>query len=117
LMILLAYILLGHPDWKEASIKIFAIYPEDEMLEQRQNLMDLIDTGRLPISAGNVEFISQKESGEVKRIINQKSKYADLTIVGVRTELIKHKGEEVFKGYESIGDVLFVNTQTMKVLR
>lgn len=117
LMILLAYILLGHPDWKEASIKIFAIYPEDEMLEQRQNLMDLIDTGRLPISASNVEFISQKESGEVKKIINQKSKYADLTIVGVRTELIKHKGEEVFKGYDGVGDVLFVNTQTMKVLR
>lgn len=117
LMILLAYILLGHPDWKEASIKIFAIYPEGEMTQQRQNLMDLIYAGRLPISAGNVEFISQKESKDMKHTINQKSKYADLTIIGVRTELIKHKGTEVFQGYDEIGDILFVNTQTMKVLR
>ncbi|TAH20305.1 MAG: amino acid permease [Cytophagales bacterium] len=117
LMILLAYILLGHPEWKEASIKIFAIYPEDEMTEQRQNLMDLIYAGRLPISAGNVEFISQKESGDVRHTINQKSKYADLTIIGVRSELIKHKGAGVFQGYDEIGDILFVNTQSMKVLR
>jgi amino acid transporter len=117
LMILLAYILLGHPDWKEASIKIFAIYPETEMSEQRQNLMDLIYAGRLPISASNVEFISQKESGNTKNVINQKSKYADLTILGVRTELIKHKGAAVFQGYDEVGDVLFVNTQSMKVLR
>ncbi|GAB4478814.1 MAG: hypothetical protein OHK0057_30210 [Thermoflexibacter sp.] len=117
LMILLAYILLGHPDWKEASIKIFAIYPEDELAEERQNLMDLIYAGRLPVSANNVEFLSQKESGDTKRIINQKSKYADLTIVGIRTELIKHSGSEVFKGYDGVGDVLFVNTQTMKILR
>jgi amino acid transporter len=117
LMILLAYILLGHPDWKEASIKIFAIYPEDELAKERQNLMDLIYAGRLPVSANNVEFLSQKESGDTKRIINQKSKYADLTIVGIRTELIKHSGSEVFKGYDGVGDVLFVNTQTMKILR
>ncbi|MCU0390158.1 MAG: amino acid permease [Thermoflexibacter sp.] len=117
LMILLAYILLGHPDWKEASIKIFAIYPEDEMAEEKKNLMDLIYAGRLPISAGNVEFISQKESGGTKQIINQKSKYADLTIVGVRTELIKHIGAEVFQGYDEVGDILFVNTQSMKMLR
>ncbi len=117
LMILLAYILLGHPDWKEASIKIFAIYPETEMSEQRQNLMDLIYAGRLPISASNVEFISQKESGNTKNVINQKSKYADLTILGVRSELIKHKGAAVFQGYDEVGDILFVNTQSMKVLR
>jgi amino acid transporter len=117
LMILLAYILLGHPDWKEASIKIFAIYPEDELAEERQNLMDLIYAGRLPVSPSNVEFLSQKESGDTKRIINQKSKYADLTIVGIRTELVKHNGLEVFKGYDGVGDVLFVNTQTMKILR
>ena len=70
-MILLAYILLGHPDWKEASIKIFAIYPEGEMTQERQNLMDLIYAGRLPISPTNVEFISQKESGDTKNTINQ----------------------------------------------
>src|SRR5690606_36732534 len=31
LMILLAYILLGHPDWHGAEITIFAVYPRREV--------------------------------------------------------------------------------------
>ncbi|WP_448519427.1 APC family permease [Rhodoflexus sp.] len=117
LMILLGYIILGHPEWSSACIKIFAIYPEDELAEQKQNLMELINSGRLPISPSNIELIPQKENVDTKTIINQKSKRADLTIIGVRAESVKHSGEAVFMGYDSIGDVLFVNTKTMKSLR
>ncbi|MCS7018743.1 MAG: amino acid permease [Cytophagales bacterium] len=117
LMILLGYIILGHPEWSNASIKIFAIYPEDELVEQKQNLMELINSGRLPISPGNIELIPQKENVDTKTIINQKSKRADLTIIGIRSEAVKHSGEAVFMGYDGIGDVLFVNTKNMKSLR
>jgi len=117
LMILLGYIILGHPEWSNADIKIFAIYPEDELAEQRQNLMELINSGRLPISPANIELIPQKENIDTKTIINQKSKRADLTIIGVRSESVKHSGAAVFMGYDNIGDVLFVNTKTMKSLR
>lgn len=117
LMILIGYIILGHPEWSNASIKIFAVYPEDELIEQKQNLMELINSGRLPISPANIELIPQKESVDTKTIINQKSKRADLTIIGVRSEAVKHSGEAVFMGYDNIGDVLFVNTKTMKSLR
>jgi amino acid transporter len=117
LMILLGYILLGHPDWREANIKILAICPEDELAEQKANIMELINSGRLPISAANVELIAQKENVDTKTIINQKSRRADLTIIGIRSEAVKHNGEEVFQGYDQVGDVLFVNTKTMKALR
>jgi amino acid transporter len=117
LMILMGYIVLGHPEWREANIKILAIYPEDELVEQKQNIMELINSGRLPISPSNVELIAQKENVDTKTIINQKSRRADLTIIGIRSETVKHKGVEVFKGYDQIGDILFVNTKTMKNLR
>ncbi|MCS6968494.1 MAG: amino acid permease [Cytophagales bacterium] len=117
LMILLGYIILGHPDWSNASIKIFAVYPENEIMEQKQNLMELINSGRLPISPSNIELIPKKENVDTKTIINQKSKRADLTIIGIRSEAVKHSGEAVFMGYDGIGDVLFVNTKTMKSLR
>ncbi|MCB0637581.1 MAG: amino acid permease, partial [Lewinella sp.] len=48
LMILLAYILLGHQDWADAEIKIFALYPEDICDEELQRLYMLIEAGQLP---------------------------------------------------------------------
>ena len=41
-MILLAYIVLGHPDWRNGYIKIFSIYKEEELEERRMSLMKLI---------------------------------------------------------------------------
>ncbi|MEZ4954439.1 MAG: hypothetical protein R2825_12800 [Saprospiraceae bacterium] len=35
LMILLAYILLGHKEWAKAEIKILAVYPEDSIEKER----------------------------------------------------------------------------------
>ena len=38
LMIYLAYIILGHPDWNDGHIKLFAIFPVNEIEEQRIKL-------------------------------------------------------------------------------
>ena len=115
LMILLAYILLGHPEWKHGTIKIFAIYKQDELESKRDKLIYLIKSGRLPISPGNVELIPMDDQRGTKDLIAQKSSDADLTVVGFRHELVKAKGVELFSGYsDGLGNILFVNSQREK---
>jgi amino acid transporter len=110
LMIYLAYIILGHPEWnKGGEIKLFAVYPEEEIEMQRNKLLDMIKSGRLPISANNIELIPLSEDRTNKEVINSRSRDADLTIVGFRYELVKHSGIDQFMGYDQIGNVLFVN--------
>ncbi|MCI4667512.1 MAG: amino acid permease [Bacteroidia bacterium] len=116
LMILMAYIILGHPEWKRGLIKIFAIYPENEASDQKEKLIGLINQGRLAISPNNVEVIARKEERSIKAIINQRSGDADLTIVGFHQESLKKHNEEVFGGYEKLGNVIFVNTDKEKII-
>lgn len=117
LMILLAYIIMGHRDWKYAEIKIFAVFPEDNIEEERNRLSMLIEAGQLPISQNNIEFIVRKIDIEVRSIINQKSRDADLVILGFRGEAVKQIGEDIFKKYDEIGNVLFVNTAEEKSIK
>ena len=115
LMIYLAYIILGHPDWSNGGqIKLYAVYPEEEAVAQRNKLLDMISSGRLPISANNIEIIPKAENITNKEVINERSRDADLTIVGFRYEKVKHDGHESFIGYDKIGNVLFVNAQQEK---
>ncbi len=117
LMILLGYIMLGHPDWKKAFIRIYAIFPEETLDTERDKLSDLIRTGQLPIAPQNIEVIPRKQDIEVRTIIAGKSRDADLSIVGIRSESVKHRGMEVFKGYEAIGNTLFVNASREKQIK
>lgn len=114
LMILLAYILLGHPEWNKGQIKIFAVYSEGELENKRDQLLDLIKSGRLPISPGNVRLIPIREGKTRKELIKENSIDADLTIVGFRHEMVKGKGIEVFTGYNDVGNILFVSSQKEK---
>ncbi|MDW3192229.1 MAG: amino acid permease [Cytophagales bacterium] len=118
LMILIGYILMGHPDWRKAHIKIIAIFPEETAKEQKENLLELTQEGRLPISNNNIEVIVKKEGqGSHKDIVNARSKAADLTIIGFRVEAIKQRGGETFEGYKGIGNVLFVNAEDEKEIK
>ncbi len=117
LMILLGYIILGHREWSRGHIKIFAIFPEETMQSERERLLGLIEDGQLPISSHNIEFIQQKEEMESKVIIREKSKDADLTIVGIRDEAIKHEGIVLFEGFQNIGNMLFVNSAEGKKIK
>jgi len=111
LMILLAYILLGHPDWQGAVIQIFNILPDQDIEKEKEALYNLVRTGRLSISAKNVEFISSKEGIDRRTIINERSRDADLAIIGFRGEALRHQKTGLFSGYDGIGNVLFVNTK------
>ncbi len=117
LMILMAYIILGHKEWSEGQIKIFAIYPEATCSDERQRLFSLIEAGQLPISPHNIEVIPHKGGIEPRNVIIEKSKDADLTIIGVREEVLKHDGIDVFKGYEKIGNTLFINAAEGKQIK
>lgn len=109
LMILLGYVIMGHPDWHHASIKITAIFPEEEIEQYQLRLKKMIKEGRLPISAHNIELIEQRPDVSVKEIINQRSVDDDLIMIGLRYEMLKQRGAEFFKGFENIGNILFVN--------
>jgi nucleotide-binding universal stress UspA family protein len=109
LMILLAYIVLGHPDWKDGLIKIFSIMPEEEMEQERQRLGRPIKAGRLAISIINIELVPQGKGLERRAIIAERSRDADLVVVGFRPEALRRMKSELFTGPEGIGDVLFVN--------
>ena len=116
LMILLGYVIMGHPDWRNASIKITAVFPEEEIDEYQNRLSKMVKEGRLPISVNNIELIEQKSEVSVKEIISQRSQDDDLIMIGLHYETLKQRGLEVFEGYENIGNILFVNaTREQKI--
>ncbi len=117
LMILLGYIILGHSDWDRSFIKIFAVFPEETCDIERDRLFDLIEDGQLPIAKQNIEVIPQKADVELKTIISNKSRDADMTIVGFRGEAVKHEGASLFKDYEDIGNTVFVNAAQRKMIK
>jgi amino acid transporter len=114
LMILLGYIILGHPEWKDGIIKIFALHRPDEASRRREELKDLIKEGRLPISLKNINMISEEKEKEIREIIGQISVDADLTIIGFRHEQLKTESYKLFSGYEKLGNVLFVSANKRK---
>jgi len=114
LMILMSFIILGHPDWKKSSIKIFNICEQHDIEETKEALHKMVIEGRLPIYAKNINIIPLQEDVSSKTIINDNSEHAALTIIGFRHETLKNKKEELFKGYDKLGTVLFVNSHDQK---
>ncbi len=114
LMILLGYIILGHPDWKKGKIKIFALYPEELMEEKRKQLLDLIKTGRLPISPANISMVPFDVQNR-KEVITKYSADADLTLIGFTSENLKNI-EELSEGYHDLGNILFVSANRAKAI-
>lgn len=117
LMILLAYIITGHSDWIKAQIKIFSLFREQELKEKQNQLLNLITTGRIPISPKNLNAFPLKEDGNIKQFICKHSKEADLTIVGFHKKTIQEKGIDTFSGFENMCNVLFVNSNKEKEIK
>lgn len=117
LMILLSYIILGHPDWKKGQIKIFATFPKENIKQEEENLIQLTSSGRLPISAKNIRVIATDEGVDRKQLVNDFSMDADLTLLGFHESMVRSdKGIEMFEGYDDVGNILFVNTLTSKFI-
>lgn len=114
LMILLGYIILGHPEWKKSQIKIFALFDENEMDVLQKELFTLIHTGRLPISTSNVVIIPYQQYSDVKNRIKENSFAADLTLLGFDYNISKEQADSFFTGFDNVGNILFVNSSDRK---
>jgi hypothetical protein len=80
LMILLAYILVGHPEWKGCQIRVFDVVV-DGSAETTDSLEEMIASGRLPISASNIQKVNKPSDREFSEIVSQGSVDADLIIL------------------------------------
>ncbi len=114
LMILLSFIIQGHPAWRKGEIRIFDICKKEEEDQVRVQLEELVQSGRLPITSKNIQVITQNTDKNIREVIVEHSSLAGLTIIGFRGELLKHEGGKVFQGYGEMGDILFVNSHSQK---
>ena len=113
LMILLSYVILGHPAWKNASISLFTLSPKNKMEETRNNIARFVLGGRLPVSRKNITVIEQDPEVNFRTLLAQHSSEAALTIVGFYNEQLKHEGQKHFEGFDEVGDILFVNAHDL----
>lgn len=114
LLILLSFIISGHPDWRRSSIKVFGTCKPEQYSETRSELSELVLSGRLPITESNVEIIRLEKGDSVKKLINIRSSTAALVMTGFRHEGLKHNGESILSGYDDTGTILFVNSHNQK---
>lgn len=116
LMILTSFIISGHPSWQKGNINIFHVSKPNEVKETREKMNELVSSGRLPISSKNIQIMVEREGLSAKAMINEHSSDAGLTILGFRTETINHSKEEIFTEYDDLGNVLFINSHSQKVI-
>ena len=116
LMILLSFIISGHPDWRSSSIKIFDICKPEQIEETKLKMKELVTSGRLPITESNIEIIEEQENVSAKTLIKQHSEQAGLTLIGFRKETLSHEKEKFFEDFEQMGNILFVMSQDQKEL-
>ena len=114
LLILLSFIISGHPDWKKSFIKVFSTCKPGQYEETRRELEGLITSGRLPITEKNVEIIEVTHGSSVKSLINEKSSTAAMVMTGFRPEALRQNGETILGGYDAASTILFVNSQYQK---
>ncbi len=109
LMVLLAYIILGHKEWAKAEIRIFACFPA-ELLDQETEVVETwIIEGRLPISPQNLSRIPYRDAEGLKREVRKLSKDADLVVMGINPVEIAGEFDQKLARHPDLGEVLFVN--------
>jgi amino acid transporter len=116
LMILLGFIITGHPLWKGSSLRIFEICNRENVESTKIRMKQILHEGRLPITEKSIEVIVPESDPAPKKIINSRSAGAALTIIGFRGDTIRKTGEKVLTGYDNIGTILFVNAYSEKEL-
>ncbi|MBN1348805.1 amino acid permease [candidate division KSB1 bacterium] len=109
LMILISYIIMGHPDWKDCEIALFAAFEEKELNKEVNRLNKLIDKGRIPISQKNIQRVPWNTKEKTyEAIVCEHSDSADLVIMGFSLDKLTEEKGDFFKRFAKIKDVLFV---------
>ena len=113
MMLLLAYIIVGHPEWKRAKIRLFACSETRDAEREADRLSTLLTEGRLPISRQNVTSVSYSSKEDLERKVTEHSAETDLVIAGLSEENLTSNGRlaEALCSYEAANDVLFVHAR------
>ncbi len=111
MMLLLAYILVGHPEWKRAKIRLFACSTSWDTELDADQLSTVIKEGRLPISMQNVTSVSYESEEALEQEVALRSAQADLVITGLTVDDISSGDlDYVLQRYQGVNDVLFVHS-------
>ena len=111
MMLLLAYIIVGHPDWKRAEIRLFVCSDSRDVEVEADRLSALMQEGRLPISMQNVTSVSYNSKEALEAEVTLRSNQADLAIVGLTAEdLGSDELAQTLQSYQGANDVLFVHS-------
>ena len=111
MMLLLAYIIIGHTDWKGAEIRLFACSDSRDAEREANELSTLMKEGRLPISMQNVTSIFYDSTEALEEDVSHHSAQADLIITGLTSEdLDSDELPQILQRYNGVKDVLFVHS-------
>ena len=111
MMLMLAYIIVGHPEWKRAEIQLFACFDSVDAEREADRLSTWMREGRLPISAQNVTSVSCSNGDALEEEVSYHSSQADLVIAGVTAESLEPEVvTQTLRRYAGANDVLFVHS-------
>jgi len=114
LMILLSFIIQGHPAWRRGEIKIFDVCSRENEEETRKNLEDLVKTGRLPITSKNIQVLVEESVPDPRMLVSEHSATAGLCIIGFHAGVLRNRGVKTFDRFDELGNILFVNAHSQK---
>ena len=111
MMLMFAYILMGHPEWKRADIQLFGCFDQGHSGSEEDRLAKFMKEGRLPISRQNVTFVTCDSREALEKEVAQYSSQADLVLAGLTLDdLEPDKATQSFQNFEAANDVLFVHS-------
>jgi amino acid transporter len=109
MMILLAYIIMGHPEWRNCEIALFAAFEEKELNKEVSRLNSLVNQGRIPISHKNVQKIPwNKRVKTYENLVSEYSEQADLVIMGFSLDKLTQEQGAFFTRFTNVNEILFV---------
>ncbi len=109
MMLLLAFIIVGHPEWRRAKIQLFACFDSLEADQEEDRLSGLLSEGRLPISSQNITPVQCADSAALDVEVGRRSAEADLTITGLLgSDIEPDRASEALMRLDKANDVLFV---------
>ena len=111
MMMLLAYIIVGHPEWRKAQIRLFACFASGDSAKEVDKLSRLMTEGRLQISRQNVTAVECSVGESLEREVARQSASADLVIAGLESTDLDHDvAPQALMRYRGANDVLFVHS-------
>lgn len=115
LMSLLFYITMGE-GLATGRNRNYPKIPVQRTQEERDGLSKLVEDRPLTISSKMITVIPPLLKVSIETIIEEKSRDADLYIIGFYEESVKHDGTELFQLIHELGNISYVNPAAQKMI-